>query len=90
MLKQQKPNNALFFRSDHQFVSYRYLIFSNFSELLPPPKKESESGPVMSVTYLGLVLILSTKFHPDLSALSVFQDFRPPPPNDTGPGRDKK
>ena len=32
----------------------------------------------MSVTYLGLVLILSTKFHPDLSALSIFQD--PPPP----------
>ena len=66
-------------RSDHPFVSYKYLIFSNFSELLPSPNsnKESGSGLIMSVTYLGL--ILPTKFHPDLSALSVFQDFRPPP-----------
>ena len=40
----------------------------------------SRSSLVMSVTYLGLVLILSTKFHPDLSALSVFQNFRSPPP----------
>ena len=55
---------------DHPFVSYKYLIFSNFSKLLPPPSnstKESGSGPVMSVTYLGLMIILSTKFHPDLS-----------------------
>ena len=33
----------------------------------------------MSVTYFGLVPILSTKFHPDLSTLSVFRDFRFPP-----------
>ena len=32
----------------------------------------------MSITYLGLVLILPTNFHPDLSTLSVFQDFMSP------------
>ena len=29
----------------------------------------------MSIRYLGLVLILPTNFHPDISTLSVFQDF---------------
>jgi len=55
-----------------------------FSHIMSPPNSAKESGSclVMSVTYLGLVLILPTKFHPDLSALSVFQD--PPPPNDPG------
>ena len=45
----------------------------------------------MSITYLGLVLILPTKFHPNPSTLSVFLD--PPhsnPPNVTGSGRDLK
>ena len=57
--------------------------FSNFSELPPPPPnypKESRSVPVMSIMYLGLVLIFPTEFHPDPSTLSVFQDFRFPPP----------
>ena len=46
----------------------------------PPPNspKKSEIGPVMSVTYLQLVLILLTKFHPDLFSLSLFQDFQSP------------
>ena len=41
---------------------------------IPPSNssKESGSGPAISITYLGLVLILPTKFHPDLSTLSVF------------------
>ena len=34
--------------------------------------KESRSGPVMSVTYLRQVFILPIKFHPDISALSIF------------------
>ena len=62
------------FRSDHPFVSYKCLIFTNFSQLPPSPTspKESGSGPVVSVPYLGLFLILPTKLHPDLSTLSVF------------------
>ena len=65
-------------RSDDLFISYKYVIFSSFSELSPPSNsnKESGPGPVMSVIYLGHVLIVPTKFHPDLSALNVFQDFR--------------
>ena len=83
-------------RSDHPFVSYKYLIFSNFSELLPPPPNSTkENGPVRlcqspildlcvffqkvySVMYLVLTIIFTTKFHPDPSTLSVFQDFRSP------------
>ena len=57
-----------------------FLTFSNYSPLPTPPK--SGSVPVMSVTHLGILLILHTKFHPDLSALNVFRDFRslPLPP----------
>ena len=33
--------------------------------------KESGFSPVMSIMYLGFVLFLPTKFHPDLSTLSV-------------------
>ena len=44
----------------------------------PNSPKEIGSGPVMSIKYLELVLILPIKFHPDLSTLSVFQDFRFP------------
>ena len=61
-------------RSGHPFVSYKYHIASNFSELPPPPSPipPKRADPVMSFTYLGIVLILSATFHPDLSALSVF------------------
>nr|CAG4635411.1 EOG090X04O4 [Artemia franciscana] len=44
---------------------------------LPNSPKGSGSSPVTSITYLRHLLILPTKFHPDLSTLSVFQDFRP-------------
>ena len=76
--KAQDPSKCqISLRSDKLLISYKYLIFSNFSELLPPPNstKESGYGPVMSFTYLGLVLILPTKFLPGLSALSIFQDL---------------
>jgi len=55
--------------------------FFNFSKLLPPPNftKESESSLAISITYLGLVLILPTKLDANISALSVFKDFCPPP-----------
>ena len=46
----------------------------------PPPNspKETRSSTVTSIKYLRHLLILPTKFH--LSTLSVFQDFRFPPP----------
>ena len=65
-------------RYDHSFVSKKYLIFSIFLGLtlhINSPK-ESRSVPIMSMPYLGLVLIFPTKFHPNPSTLSVFQDFR--------------
>ena len=47
-----------------------------------PPNypKESGSSPVSSIMYLRHLLILPTKFHPNLSTLNIFQDFRFPPP----------
>ena len=45
---------------------------------LPNSPKEIRSGPVISITYLEFVLILSIKFHPHLYSLSVFQDFQFP------------
>ena len=36
------------------------------------------ADPVMSITYLGLVLILPTKFHPDLSYSKRFPRFPVP------------
>ena len=59
----------------------KILPFSNFLELTLPRLLPKESGyvPVMSITYLGLVRIFSTKFHPNPSILRVFQDFRSPP-----------
>ena len=60
-----------------------FLIF----QINPPPNspKESEFVLFMSITYLGLVLIFPTKFHPDPSTLSIFQDFRFPPPMSPDP-----
>ena len=60
-------------------LSYKNLIFCNFYELYPFPisPKESGSSPVISVTYFGLLLILSIKFNPDLSTLSLLQDSPP-------------
>jgi len=55
--------------------------------------KESRSGPFITIKYLGLTLILPTKFHSDLSTLSFFQDFHFPrqtPPNITRSGWDSK
>ena len=42
-----------------------------------PPNYTEEigSGPVMSITYLELVLNLPIKFHPNLSTLNFLQDF---------------
>ena len=64
-------------------------------EICPPldTPKDRGSGSFMSIIYLGLVLILSTKFHPDLSSLSVFQDFwslSRTSPNVIGSGQDLK
>ena len=42
--------------------------------------KQSRSSPVKSITYLRHLLILATKFHPDLSTLRVSQDVQFPPP----------
>ena len=52
----------------------------SLKHLKSPPKspKEIRRGPLMSITYLELVLILPIKFHPHLSTLSVFQDFQFP------------
>ena len=58
-----------------------------------PPSPPKRADPVISFTYLGLVLILPIKFHPDLSTLSVFQDFQffpSIPPNITGSSRNSK
>ena len=57
--------------------------FSNFLELPPPPQLPKREWIRFGYVnhYLGLVLIFLTKFHPDPSTLSVFQDFRFPPPN---------
>ena len=41
----------------------------------PNSLKEIGSGPVMSIMYLELVLILPINFYPDLSTLSVFPRF---------------
>ena len=48
----------------------------------PDSRKEIGSGPVISITFLELVLILPINFHSDLSTLNVSQDFyfSPPPP----------
>ena len=129
-----KYQNSLI--SDNPFVSWKFLIFYNFSSPLSPPDgrigeneliksiclgpchanqfsssqhaqkhqtrqsigapsltppKECKSSPVTSVTYLRYLLILPTKFHSDLSTLSVFQDFRFPlltSPNITRSRRD--
>ena len=48
----------------------KYLIFQNF-----PNYKESQSGLIISIMYLGLMLILHSKYHYDFSTLKVFQDF---------------
>ena len=77
----------------HRPSMFRSTELAKALEIPPNSPKKSGSGPVMSITYLGLVLILPTKFHPDLSTLSVFQDFRfppPAPPNVTRSGRDLK
>ena len=51
-------------RSGHLFLSWKYLNFSNFSKLTPPPRSSKENGsvPIMAITYLELVLILPIKF----------------------------
>ena len=68
-------------RSGHPFLSEKYLNFFKFSKLTPPPSssKKNISVPIITITYLELVLILPIKFHPDLPTLSVFQDFCFPP-----------
>ena len=79
----QDPSEyEILLRYNHSFIRQKYLIFSNLLELtFPQLPKESRSVPVMSILYLGLVLIFASKIHPGPSTLSVFQDFRfcPPP-----------
>ena len=66
--------------------------FPQFFRITPPlhSPKESQFGLVISIKYLGLVLVLRTSYHHDPSTLSVFQDFRflPPTPNVSGSGQD--
>ena len=67
-------------------TNWRRPSMSRSTELIkapdPPPNspKKSGSSPVKSITYLRHLLILPTKFHPDLSTPSVSQDFQFPPP----------
>ena len=66
-------------RSGHPFLSWKCLNFSDFSKLTTPSSlKENEYVPITSISYLRFVLILSIKFHPNLSPLRVFQDLRFP------------
>ena len=80
---------------DFQFSNLKIPHFFYFFRINPPPNspKERWSVPVISMTYLGLVLSFSTRFHPDTSTLSVFQHFMlppPTPPSVTGSNRDLK
>jgi len=60
---------------NHASRTYAYSRTRQSTRNLPNSPEEVGSGPVMSITYLELVLILSIKFYPDLSTLSVCQDF---------------
>ena len=68
-------------RSDHSFFKNNsfFLSFFRINLITPPqlPQRERiSSGNVNHVS--RTIAYFSTKFHPDLSTLSVFQDFRFP------------
>ena len=61
-------------------TNFHHPITSRSNEIaktlaIPNSPKESESVPIMPIMYRDLLLILPIKYHPDLSTLSVFQDF---------------
>ena len=62
----------------HRFSTSRSTELAKALEILPNSPKESGSVPIISITYLELIRILSVKFHLDVSTPCVFQDFRSP------------
>ena len=63
----------------HRPSTSRSIELAKALKISPNSPKKSGSGSVISITYLGRVLLLPTNSQPNFSTLSVFQYFPFPP-----------